>query len=432
MEQLQEEAPEGREEEEKEEEAVTVAAVGAAPEPNEGPESSLPSSSYPDLPQSSSPSLSDQLQMGSDGGTPGGLSVECRVCGDRASGFHYGVHACEGCKGFFRRTIRMKLEYERCERSCKIQKKNRNKCQYCRFQKCLSLGMSHNAIRFGRMPEAEKRRLVAGLSASEGARQHPQGADLKAFSKHMYGAYLRNFNMTKKKARGILTGKASSTPAEKGLVWKQLVNGLPPYKEISVHVFYRCQCTTVETVRELTEFAKSIPGFASLYLNDQVTLLKYGVHEAIFAMLASIMNKDGLLVANGNGFVTREFLRSLRKPFSEIIEPKFEFAVKFNALELDDSDLALFIAAIILCGDRPGLMNVKQVEAIQDNILQALEFHLHANHPDAQYLFPKLLQKMADLRQLVTEHAHLMQKIKKTETETSLHPLLQEIYKDMY
>lgn len=47
-------------------------------------------------------------------------------------------------KGFFRRTIRMKLEYERCERTCRIQKKNRNKCQYCRFQKCLALGMSHD------------------------------------------------------------------------------------------------------------------------------------------------------------------------------------------------------------------------------------------------------------------------------------------------
>ncbi len=41
----------------------------------------------------------------------------------------------------------MKLEYDRCERSCKIQKKNRNKCQYCRFQKCLSLGMSHDGER---------------------------------------------------------------------------------------------------------------------------------------------------------------------------------------------------------------------------------------------------------------------------------------------
>lgn len=82
--------------------------------------------------------------------------------------------------------------------------------------------------------------------------------------------------------------------------------------------------------------------------------------------------------------------------------------------------------------DRPGLVNVPQVEAIQDTILRALEFHLQANHPDSQYLFPKLLQKMADLRQLVTEHAQMMQWLKKTETETLLHPLLQEIYKDMY
>lgn len=219
--------------------------------------------------------------------------------------------------------------------------------------------------------------------------------------------------------------------AENGLVWNQL-NGSPPNKEIGVHVFYRCQCSTVETVRELTEFAKNIPGFVELYLNDQVTLLKYGVHEAIFAMLPSLMNKDGLLVANGKGFVTREFLRSLRKPFSEIMEPKFEFAVKFNALELDDSDLALFVAAIILCGDRPGLMNVKQVEQIQDSILQALDQHLQSHHPESVHLFPKLLQKMADLRQLVTENAQLVQMIKKTESETSLHPLLQEIYKDMY
>lgn len=50
-------------------------------------------------------------------------------------------------QGFFRRTVRMKLEYDRCERSCKIQKKNRNKCQYCRFQKCLTLGMSHDGER---------------------------------------------------------------------------------------------------------------------------------------------------------------------------------------------------------------------------------------------------------------------------------------------
>ncbi|XP_078053958.1 peroxisome proliferator-activated receptor delta-like isoform X1 [Mustelus asterias] len=407
-----------------------------------GPDGEIASSSQKDVMEAASPSVL-QSNVTNEEATTSGVNVECRICGDKASGFHYGVHACEGCKGFFRRTIRMKLKYEKCDRNCKIQKKNRNKCQYCRFQKCLALGMSHNAIRFGRMPEAEKKKLVAGLLASETTVQNPLIADLKSLAKHVYDAYLKNFNMTKKKARDILSGKATKDPpfvihdmetlwqAEKNLVWKQSVNGIPN-KEIAVHVFHRCQCTTVETVRELTEFAKCIPEFLKLYLNDQVTLLKYGVHEAIFAMLASIMNKDGLLVANGNGFVTREFLRSLRKPFSEIMEPKFEFAVKFNALELDDSDLALFVAAIILCGDRPGLMSVKQIEEMQDSVLQALSLHLQTNHPDSQYLFPKLLQKMADLRQLVTENAQLVQKIKKTEADTSLHPLLQEIYKDMY
>lgn len=58
--------------------------------------------------------------------------------------------------------------------------------------------------------------------------------------------------------------------AESGLVWSQLLPGAPLTKEIGVHVFYRCQCTTVETVRELTEFAKCIPGFVDLFLNDQV------------------------------------------------------------------------------------------------------------------------------------------------------------------
>ncbi|XP_066525441.1 peroxisome proliferator-activated receptor alpha a isoform X2 [Hoplias malabaricus] len=329
------------------------------------------------------------------------LNLECRVCADRASGFHYGVHACEGCKGFFRRTIRLKLEYDKCDRKCKIQKKNRNKCQYCRFHKCLAVGMSHNAIRFGRMPRSEKLKLRTELQTDNTKEGQTQLADIKTLARQMYEAYLKHFNMSKAKARVFLAGKTNTPNA------------------------------SVETVTQLTEFAKAVPGFSNLDLNDQVTLLKYGVHEAFFTLLASCMNKDGLLVARGSGFITREFLKSLRRPFSDMMEPKFQFAMRFNALELDDSDLALFVAAIICCGDRPGLANVSHIECIQESIIHALRLHLEANHPDNTFLFPKLLQKLADLRQLVTEHALLVQDIKKTQ-DTSLHPLLQEIYKDMY
>ncbi|XP_064373237.1 peroxisome proliferator-activated receptor alpha isoform X2 [Dromaius novaehollandiae] len=317
-------------------------------------------------PASSPSSINFATAPGSIDESPSGaLNIECRICGDKASGYHYGVHACEGCKGFFRRTIRLKLIYDKCDRSCKIQKKNRNKCQYCRFQKCLSVGMSHNAIRFGRMPRSEKAKLKAEILTGENYVEDSEMADLKSLAKRIHDAYLKNFNMNKVKARVILAGKTNNNPpfvihdmdtlcmAEKTLVAKLVANGIQN-KEAEVRIFHCCQCTSVETVTELTEFAKSIPGFSNLDLNDQVTLLKYGVYEAIFAMLASVMNKDGMLVAYGNGFITREFLKSLRKPFCDIMEPKFDFAMKFNALELDDSDISLFVAAIICCGDNHG------------------------------------------------------------------------------
>ncbi|XP_078065843.1 peroxisome proliferator-activated receptor gamma isoform X2 [Mustelus asterias] len=346
------------------------------------------------------------------------------------------------CRGFFRRTIRLKLMYDKCDLNCRIQKKNRNKCQYCRFQKCLAVGMSHNAIRFGRMPQAEKEKLLAEIS-SDADQLNPEFADLRALAKHMFESYNKSFPITKAKSRAIMAGKTgdispfviydmnSLKAGEERIKFKQT-----PLQEqnteVEIRIFQRCQFRSVEAVREITEFAKSIPGFISLDLNDQVTLLKYGVHEVIFSMLASLMNKDGLLIAAGQGFMTREFLKSLRKPFCDIMEPKFEFAMKFNGLGLNDCDIAIFIAVVILSGDRPGLLNVKPIEELQDSILQALALQLKINHPDSPQLFAKLLQKMTDLRQIVTEHVQLLHTIRKTEAEMSLHPLLQEIYKDLY
>lgn len=77
----------------------------------------------------------------------------CKVCGDKSSGFHYGVTACEGCKGFFRRSIQKQMEY-RCLRDgkCHIHRLNRNRCQFCRFRKCLAVGMSRDSVRYGRTP----------------------------------------------------------------------------------------------------------------------------------------------------------------------------------------------------------------------------------------------------------------------------------------
>ncbi|XP_051531613.1 peroxisome proliferator-activated receptor gamma-like [Myxocyprinus asiaticus] len=377
------------------------------------------------------------------------LNIECRVCGDKASGFHYGVHACEGCKGFFRRTIRLKLVYDHCDLHCRIHKKSRNKCQYCRFQKCLMVGMSHNAIRFGRMPQAEKEKLLAEFS-TDIDHMHPESADLRTLARHLYESYLKYFPLTKAKARAILSGKTSDNAPFVIHDMKSLMEGeqmincrqmpvqddrradMGIMHEVELRFFHSCQSRSAEAVSEVTEFAKSIPGFVNLDLNDQVTLLKYGVIEVLIIMMAPLMNKDGTLISYGQIFMTREFLKSLRKPFCEMMEPKFEFSVKFNMLELDDSDMALFLAVIILSGDRPGLLNVKPIEDLQETVLHSLELQLKMNHPDSLQLFAKVLQKMTDLRQLVTDQVQLIQLLKETEVDWCLHPLLQEIMRDLY
>ena len=71
-----------------------------------------------------------------------GQSVLCKVCGDKASGNHFGVLSCEACKSFFRRSIRTDARYScRAGRCCTIDKQSRNRCQYCRLVKCARVGM---------------------------------------------------------------------------------------------------------------------------------------------------------------------------------------------------------------------------------------------------------------------------------------------------
>lgn len=84
--------------------------------------------------------------------TKEGMDELCPVCGDKVSGYHYGLLTCESCKGFFKRTVQNKKVYT-CvaERNCHIDKSQRKRCPYCRFQKCLDVGMKLEAVRADRM-----------------------------------------------------------------------------------------------------------------------------------------------------------------------------------------------------------------------------------------------------------------------------------------
>ena len=87
------------------------------------------------------------VSSGSGGGGGGGGLV-CAVCGDHAACQHYGVRTCEGCKGFFKRTVQKNAKYVcLADKSCPVDKRRRNRCQFCRFQKCLAVGMVKEVVR---------------------------------------------------------------------------------------------------------------------------------------------------------------------------------------------------------------------------------------------------------------------------------------------
>ncbi|ETN70122.1 zinc finger, C4 type [Necator americanus] len=88
--------------------------------------------------------------------TPGDL---CVVCGDAASGIHYAVAACNGCKTFFRRVVLENRTYS-CKNNgdCIIDKNMRCSCRHCRFKKCIRVGMDRSELNVERRRKRKARR----------------------------------------------------------------------------------------------------------------------------------------------------------------------------------------------------------------------------------------------------------------------------------
>lgn len=95
--------------------------------------------------------LADPMPMGDNDQLPASVAGICRqqlinspcpICGDKISGFHYGIYSCESCKGFFKRTVQNRKNYV-CVRgaACPVTIATRKKCPACRFEKCLQRGM---------------------------------------------------------------------------------------------------------------------------------------------------------------------------------------------------------------------------------------------------------------------------------------------------
>ncbi|XP_071828286.1 peroxisome proliferator-activated receptor alpha-like isoform X2 [Apostichopus japonicus] len=358
------------------------------------------------------------------------LPMKCRVCGDKASGFHYGVHSCEGCKGFFRRTYRMKLTYKPCPylqtEPCKINVTTRNKCQYCRFQKCLMVGMSHDASRFGRMPREERIRLLEEIREEENdaTEEDKHRAELRELTDRVHEAFSDIF-----KEKFTLLPHAKSTYRVKTEDGQENIEDTKPMQELTEAKDIAKYCTEslLAVVEGLAKFAKKLAEFRNLDLNDQVCLLRDAAFEIAMIATSSRYIADAMWFPLEGVYIKKQIMQDLDLVY---LKDKVKFFEKIKKLNINERELALFSVLALAAPDRDDLAERGKVEKFQEVILEALEQELRQTHANHRILLPRLLHLLVDLRQLVLEHIQQVQKFMLMDDPQypGPPPLLKEIY----
>ncbi|CAG5129489.1 unnamed protein product, partial [Candidula unifasciata] len=180
--------------------------------------------------------------------------IECVVCGDKSSGKHYGQFTCEGCKSFFKRSVRRNLTYTcRGSRNCPIDQHHRNQCQYCRLKKCLKSGMRREgrwetAVQRGRIPPS----------------QHPFHAQMAFHNGDPLNGhtYLSSFISMLLRAEPYPTSRYGNCMQQPNIM------GIENICELAARLLFSA-----------VEWARNIPFFPELQVTDQVALLRLGWSE---------------------------------------------------------------------------------------------------------------------------------------------------------
>ncbi|XP_037803702.1 ecdysone-induced protein 78C-like [Penaeus monodon] len=357
--------------------------------------------------------------------------VPCKVCGDKASGYHYGVTSCEGCKGFFRRSIQKQIEY-RCLRDgkCLVIRLNRNRCQYCRFKKCLAVGMSRDSVRYGRVPKRSRER--EGDGRGEGSEMVAREVENKQLAIYdiiltISQAHHANCAYTEEKTRALVrkpiifnTSEVSSDPEAASSTMDTL-----EHQKITMWQSFAVFMTP--SIQRVVEFAKRVPGFSELSQDDQLILIKVGFFELWLTHISRMISSvDNTLTFSDGSYVTRSQMEMMFD--QDFVTTIFNFAMSFNNLNLNDTELALFTGVVLLTAERPGITDTKVIEQQQDRIIEALRVQVGRNHASETHLFPNVVMKMPELRQIGAKHQEHLNWFRSSWSRLKLPPLFAEIF----
>ncbi|CAN9514886.1 unnamed protein product [Ophioblennius macclurei] len=208
---------------------------------------------------SSSPSFSSFTRQ--EGGTTtssttgkSGTHKICLVCSDEASGCHYGVLTCGSCKVFFKRAVEGQHNYLCAGRNdCIIDKIRRKNCPACRFRKCLMAGMNL---------EARKTKKLSRLRGEQ-----PSNPPEVLPSPPIEARSL----LPKCMPQLVPTMLSLLKAIEPDTIYAGYDSTLP---DTSTRLMTTLNRLGGRQVISAVKWAKALPGFRNLHLDDQMTLLQ--------------------------------------------------------------------------------------------------------------------------------------------------------------
>ncbi|GFR22321.1 ecdysone receptor [Trichonephila clavata] len=176
-------------------------------------------------------------------------------------------------------------------------------------------------------------------------------------------------------------------------------------EEDSMKCFQDITEITILTLQDIVEFSKMVPGFDTIFREDQITLLKACSNEAMILRIARKydMKTDCIFFANNQPY-TRENYRSA--VMGDSVDSIFHFCRTMCILEVDNAEYAL-LSAIVLFSERPCLLQPKKIEKIQEYYMDTLRCYIMANRPAGRKYFASLLFKLFELRSLGNMNSEL-------------------------
>ncbi|KAM6977682.1 hepatocyte nuclear factor 4-gamma [Aplochiton taeniatus] len=307
---------------------------------------------------------------------PDGVSANCAICGDKATGKHYGASSCDGCKGFFRRSIRKSHVYScRFSRQCVVDKDKRNQCRFCRLHKCFRAGMKKEAV------QNERDRISSRRSIQDSQDVPPITVLAQAESLSQQVSVV-------------------SSPGGAGSVSEQ--------KSASVGDV----CDSMrQQLLVLVEWAKYIPAFGELPLDDQVSLLRAhaGEHLLLGVAKRSMPYKDFLLLGNGSVIQRNSVEQEISRVANRVLD---ELVLPFQDIQIDDNEYAALKAIVFFDPDAKSLRDPSKIKAMRLQVQMSLEDYINDRQYDSRGRFGELLLLLPTLQSITWQMIEQLQFIK--------------------